>query len=156
MYYGEGRDFYDVRGRVAHESVFNMNNGDYRCPNSQQGFAPFTTWTRGLAWIMCGYPEELEFLATLPDEELDPFGGRADMEAMMLKAARAACDFYIEHTPTDGIPYWDTGAPELHRLRRLSRPTRRSVQRPRARGQQRRRHRRARVAASGPLPARQG
>ena len=65
VYYGEGRDFYDLRGRVAHESVFNKNNGDYRCPNSQQGFSPFTTWTRGLAWIMCGYPEQLEFLATL-------------------------------------------------------------------------------------------
>ncbi len=116
VYYGEGRDFYDVRGRVAHESVFNKNNGDYRCPNSQQGFAPFTTWTRGLAWIMCGYPEELEWLATLDDAELTPFGGRADVEAMMLKTARAACDFYIEHTPTDGIPYWDTGAPELWRL----------------------------------------
>ena len=116
VYYGEGRDFYDVRGRVAHESVFNLNNGDYRCPNSQQGFAPFTTWTRGLAWIMCGYPEQLEFLATLDDAELEPFGGRAELETMMLKAARAACDFYIEHTPTDGIPYWDTGAPDLWRL----------------------------------------
>ena len=116
VYYGEGRDFYDLRGRVAHESVFNLNNGDYRCPNSQQGFAPFTTWTRGLAWIMCGYPEELEFLATLDDAELAPFGGRAELEAMMLKTARAACDFYIEHTPTDGIPYWDTGAPDLWRL----------------------------------------
>ena len=34
----------------------------------------------------------------------------------MLKAARATCDFYIENTPVDGIPYWDTGAPNLHRL----------------------------------------
>ena len=116
VYYGEGRDYYDVRGRVAHESVFNKNNGDYRCPNSQQGFAPFTTWTRGLAWIMCGYPEELEWLATLDDSELDAFGGRAEIETMMLKTARATCDFYIENTPTDGIPYWDTGAPELWRL----------------------------------------
>ena len=116
VYYGEGRDFYDLRGRVAHESVFNLNNGDYRCPNSQQGFAPFTTWTRGLAWIVCGYPELLEFLATLNDAELEPFGGRAELETLMLKAARAACDFYIEHTPTDGIPYWDTGAPDLWRL----------------------------------------
>ena len=50
--------------------AFSTNNGDYRCPNSQQGYAPFSTWTRGLAWIMCGYPEELEWLATVPDEEL--------------------------------------------------------------------------------------
>ncbi len=115
VYYGEGRDYYDVRGRVAHESVFNKNNGDYRCPNSQQGFAPFTTWTRGLAWIMCGYPEELEWLTTL-DAEPVPFGGRAEIGETMLKAARATCDFYLEHTPTDSIPYRDTGAPELWRL----------------------------------------
>ena len=34
VYYGNGRDAYDVRGRVAHESVFNTNDGNYRCPNS--------------------------------------------------------------------------------------------------------------------------
>jgi len=26
------------------------------------------------------------------------------------------CDFYIENTPPDGIPYWDTGAPGLAQL----------------------------------------
>ena len=31
VWYGEGRDAYDVPGRTAHESVFNTNNGDYRC-----------------------------------------------------------------------------------------------------------------------------
>ena len=62
VYYGEGRDYYDIRGRTAHESIFNVNDGAYRCPNSQQGYAPFSTWTRGLAWILCGYPEEIEFL----------------------------------------------------------------------------------------------
>ena len=116
VFYGEGRDSYDVRGRVAHESIFNTNDGSFRCPNSQQGFSPFTTWTRGLAWIMAGYPEQLEWVATLPDSELDPYGGRGVIEAMLLRPALAACDFYIENTPTDGIPYWDTGAPELHRI----------------------------------------
>lgn len=116
VYYGEGRDSYDLRGRVAHESVFNVNDGNYRCPNSQQGYSPFSTWTRGLAWVMCGYAEQLEFLETLGKEELIPFGGQEFIEALMLKAAQAACDFYIEQTPTDGIPYWDTGAPLLHKL----------------------------------------
>lgn len=123
VYYGEGRDGYDVRGRVVHESIFNLNDGNYRCPSTQQGYTPFSTWTRGLAWVMCGYAEQLEFLDTLADEALEPFGGRADVEAMMLRAARAACDFYIEHTPACGVPYWDTGAPDLHRLGDyLSRP----------------------------------
>ncbi|TWU43412.1 Unsaturated chondroitin disaccharide hydrolase [Novipirellula aureliae] len=116
VYYGEGRDAYDVRGRTAHESLFNLNDGNYRCPNSQQGFSPFTTWTRGLAWIIAGYPEQLEFLATRPDEEFEVFGGRESVETFMLKAARASCEFYIENSAADGIPYWDTGAPELYKL----------------------------------------
>lgn len=116
IYYGEGRDHYDVRGRTAHESVFNCNDGNYRCPNSQQGYAPFTTWTRGLAWAMCGFAEQLEFIQILTDEELSPFGGRDAIEAVFRKAAQATCDFYIANTPTDGIPYWDTGAPGLAKL----------------------------------------
>lgn len=116
VYYGKGRDAYDERGRVAHESIFNINDGNYRCPNSQQGYSPFTTWTRGQAWVICGYPEELEFLETVEDSELEPLGGREAIEQMMLAAARAACDHYIEQSPSDGIPYWDTGAPGLHRI----------------------------------------
>ena len=116
VFYGEGRDSYDLWGRTAHESVFNVKDGNFRCPNSQQGYSGFTTWTRGLAWAMCGFAEELEWLITRPDNELEPFGGRDFIEGYMLKAATATCDFYIDHTPTDGIPYWDTGAPNLHRL----------------------------------------
>src|SRR6266498_176320 len=31
IYYGEGRDAYDVRGRTAHEAVFNTTSGTFRC-----------------------------------------------------------------------------------------------------------------------------
>ena len=116
VYYDEGRDDYDQWGRVAHESIFNVIDGRYRCPSTQQGYSPFSTWTRGLAWIMTGYPEQLEYLNTIDDAELDLYGGREEIEAMMLKAAQASCDFFIENTPTDGIPYWDTGAPGLQQL----------------------------------------
>lgn len=116
VYYGEGRDSYDIWGRTAHESIFNTKDGNFRSPNSQQGYSGFTTWTRGLAWAMCGFAEELECLEILPDTELEAFGGRKQLEEFMLKAARATCDFYIAHTPVDGIPYWDTGAPNLHKL----------------------------------------
>lgn len=110
VYYGEGRDSYDINGRTAHESVFNVKDGNFRCPNSQQGYSGFTTWTRGLAWAMCGFAEELEWIASAPVEN------KSEAVSFMLKAAKATCDFYIEHTPTDGIPYWDTGAPLLHKL----------------------------------------
>ncbi|GAA4677667.1 glycoside hydrolase family 88 protein [Phytohabitans rumicis] len=113
IFYGEGRDSYDVRGRTAHESIFNVNDGSFRCPSTQQGYSPFSTWTRGLAWAMLGYPEELEFLAATKaaTKEAGP-----EVVAMMEKAAMATCDFYLEHTPTDGVPYWDTGAPGLVHL----------------------------------------
>jgi hypothetical protein len=116
VYFGQGRDRYDIRGRVAHESVFNTNDGSYRCPSSQQGYTAFSTWTRGLAWVLLGYAEQLEFLATLAAAELKPYGGKKALLARYLDAARATADFYLEHTPTCGVPYWDTGAPGLAHL----------------------------------------
>ena len=116
VYFGQGRDRYDVRGRVAHESVFNVRDGSYRCPSTQQGYTPFSTWTRGLAWVLLGYAEEVEFLATLKDAELKPCGGKKALLARYVEAARATADFYIDNTPTCGVPYWDTGAPGLAQL----------------------------------------
>jgi hypothetical protein len=108
VYYGRGRDVYDVRGRVAHEAIFNASTGTFRCPNSQQGYSAFSTWTRGLAWAMCGFAEQIEFLRA---------GGRKKILPLITAAARAICDFYIEQaTASDGIPYWDTGAPGLGRV----------------------------------------
>lgn len=116
VYYGRGRDSYDVPGRVAHESIFNVTDGAYRCPSSQQGYSPFTTWTRGHAWILCGYPEQLEFLDLLPEAEFEPAGRKPDILARYREVSRVTADFYLRETPADGIPYWDTGAPGLVHL----------------------------------------
>lgn len=121
VYFGTGRDTWDVRGRVAHESIFNVQTGSYRCPSTQQGYSPFSTWTRGLAWVILGYAEELEFLATVSEEEITGLGfasmpDKTAAIARFLQTAEAAADFFIETTPTDGIPYWDTGAPGLTHL----------------------------------------
>jgi hypothetical protein len=114
IYYGEGRDAFDIRGRTAHESVFNLNDGSYRCPNSQQGYSPFSTWTRGLAWAILGFAEEWEFFEMLGRSEDSKTVSGA--KKIFLRAALATADFYIENCCTDGIPMWDTGAPSLHRL----------------------------------------
>jgi hypothetical protein len=117
VYYGKGRDAYDVRGRVVHESIFNTNDGHYRCPSTQQGYTPFSTWTRGQAWIILGYAEQLELFETISEAELAPFAKKAELVKEMEDAARATSDFYIdEGTAADGIPYWDTGAPHLPAL----------------------------------------
>jgi unsaturated chondroitin disaccharide hydrolase len=116
VYYGEGRDSYDILGRVAHESIFNVKDGNFRCPNAQQGYSGFTTWTRGLAWAICGFAEELEWIDAQKQTEFDELGGREAITVLLLKAAKATGDFYIDNSCTDGIPYWDTGAPNLHHL----------------------------------------
>ncbi len=115
VFYGEGRDVYDVWGRTAHECIFNVKDGNFRCPNSQQGYSGFTTWTRGLAWAMCGFAEELEWFDLLKENSPELLSGQ-NILSMMLKAAKATCDFYIDNTPSDGVPYWDTGAPDLYKL----------------------------------------
>jgi unsaturated chondroitin disaccharide hydrolase len=116
VYFGRGRDRYDVRGRVAHESLFNVANGSYRGPSTQQGYSPFSTWTRGLAWAMLGFAEQIELVETVSDDVLAVCGGRAEVDAMLVEAARATCDRYIEIAAADGIPYWDEGAPGLANL----------------------------------------
>jgi hypothetical protein len=116
IFYGEGRDRYDEWGRAAHESVFNVKDGQFRCPNSQQGYTGFSTWTRGLAWAMLGFSEEIEMVESIPEASFSEKNQKADVLKMMLKGAQATCDFYIKNTPVCGIPYWDTGAPGLHKL----------------------------------------
>src|SRR5438477_490273 len=166
IYYGRGRDAYDVRGRTAHEAIFNTTSGLFRCPNSQQGYSPFSTWTRGLAWAILGFAEQLEFFrggarnnvadpadeprssrrkealigvpkkmslltsaATVQERKARQesgdtlfewslsanFGGRLPTAAtignLLLHAATATADFYIENSCADGVPMWDTGAP---------------------------------------------
>src|SRR5205809_7706092 len=41
VYDGRGRDRFDVRGRVAHASLFNDSHGRYRGPSTQQGYSLF-------------------------------------------------------------------------------------------------------------------
>ncbi len=121
VFFGQGRDSYDVRGRVAHESVFNRNDGQFRCPSSQQGYSPFTTWTRGAAWIICGYAEQLEFLDIVKGEQLDLVGGRGAVTDLFLETAKATSDYYIDgYSAKDGVPYWDSAALNSHQLGDIS------------------------------------
>ena len=115
VYFGEGRDSYDVRGRVAHESIFNLNDGRYRCARTQQGYSPFSTWTRGLAWILLGFAEQLEFFRAVPGAAVKSHS-RQELLDMLAKTATATADFYMEESSTCGVPYWDTGAPGLANL----------------------------------------
>ena len=121
VFFGQGRDHYDTPGRVVHEALFNVNDGNYRCPSTQQGYSPFSTWTRGLAWAITGCAEMLEYLAEVPAEavaEAAVPGLATHAEAVQRVGAAAAvtAEFYLANSAADGIPYWDTGAPGLAAL----------------------------------------
>ena len=55
-------------------------------------------------------------LATITEAELEPHGGRAQIRALLEKAALATADYYLANSCACGVPIWDTGAPNLHRM----------------------------------------
>ncbi len=120
VFFGAGRDAFDTpatRGRTCHEALFNVTSGAFRAPSTQQGYSPFSTWTRGLAWAILGFAEELELIQALPADAFGATFPRAETIAMLEETARATADFYIENaTAADGICYWDTGAPGLDNI----------------------------------------
>jgi unsaturated chondroitin disaccharide hydrolase len=86
-------------GSVAHEAIFNAEpgRGEFRCLSTQQGYSPFTCWSRGLAWAIYGFAEA-------HSESGDP---------QLLEAAESCAGFYLRRTPADGVPFWDYGAPNI-------------------------------------------
>ena len=81
-----------------------------------RGTQGLPTWTRGLAWAMCGFAEEIEWFDSVKDTDIAGLNVKKDILPVIIKAARATCDFYIDNCPVDGVPYWDTGAPDLYKL----------------------------------------
>jgi hypothetical protein len=65
---------------------------------------------------MCGFAEQLEWIETTGSNEFETSGGKEQLKAIFLRAAKATCDFYIATTPVDGVPYCDTGAPGLQKM----------------------------------------
>jgi unsaturated chondroitin disaccharide hydrolase len=95
----DGTGLGDEDGRVAHEAIFNTEpgRGEFRCLSTQQGYSPFTCWSRGLAWALYGLT----------------VAARWSGEAELLDAARRCAGYYLRHTPENGVPYWDYGAPGI-------------------------------------------
>jgi len=97
-----------------------VKDGQYRCPSTQQGYSPFSTWTRGLAWVLLGCAEQLEYLSTLKAGALALFGGKAALVRALERAALATAEFHLENSFADGVPFWDTGAPGVADFGRIA------------------------------------
>ena len=79
----------------AHESLFDLETGEFLRQTTHQGFRGDSCWSRGLAWAIYGFGTAYAYAR-------DP---------LLLATAEACADFYICHTPDDGVPPWDYDAP---------------------------------------------
>ena len=69
---------------------------------NMQGFSEDSTWSRGQSWAMHGYVNAFE----------------ATGSSVYRDVARRVCRWYVDHLPSDGLPYYDfddTAAPRVPR-----------------------------------------
>jgi unsaturated chondroitin disaccharide hydrolase len=82
-------------GSTSHEGIFDLETGEFLRQSTQQGWRSDSCWSRGLAWSAYGFSTSYEY-------SRDPH---------FLQTAEACADYYIAHTPADGVPPWDYNAP---------------------------------------------
>ncbi len=82
-------------GSTAHEGIFDQDSGEFLRQATHQGYRADSCWSRGLTWALYGF-------GTCYEYSRDPH---------FLKTAEACADYYITHTPPDGVPPWDFNAP---------------------------------------------
>jgi unsaturated chondroitin disaccharide hydrolase len=82
-------------GSTAHEGLFDPETGEFLKQATHQGYRGDSCWSRGLAWALYGFGTAYTYAR-------DP---------ALLETAEVCADFYIRHTPPDGVPPWDYDAP---------------------------------------------
>ncbi|MFI5342405.1 MAG: glycoside hydrolase family 88 protein [Candidatus Methylomirabilales bacterium] len=82
-------------GSTAHEGIFDPATGECLRQSTHQGYRGDSCWSRGLTWSLYGFGTAYRYA-----------GDRRFLETAELNA-----DFYVEHTPHDGVPPWDFDAP---------------------------------------------
>lgn len=91
-------------GSTAHEGIFDPATGEFLRQSTHQGFRGDSCWSRGLTWSLYGFG----------------IAYRYTHDRRFLETAELNADFYIEHTPEDGVPPWDFDAPADRRAQRDS------------------------------------
>ena len=78
-------------GSTAHEGIFDLSTGEFLREDTHQGLARNSAWARGLAWSLYGYSKSYALT------------GNADF----LDVAERNAEYWVDHLPADGVPYWD-------------------------------------------------
>ena len=119
VYFGEGRDVYDLPrcGAGGPRERLQRPRRQLPLPLLAAGLLPLQHLDAGTRLVPAGLPRA----AGVPGDGPGRRPGAArragrPWRAGLRRAALAVADFYLAQTPLDGIPYWDTGAPGLARL----------------------------------------
>jgi unsaturated chondroitin disaccharide hydrolase len=85
-------------GSTAHEGLFSLQTGEFLGQSTQQGWRSDSTWARGLCWALCGFGTAYQF----------------SRDERFLSTAELLAEFYLRHTPEDGVPPndWDEPNPK--------------------------------------------
>jgi unsaturated chondroitin disaccharide hydrolase len=86
-------------GSTAQEGIFDTDTGEFLRQSTHQGYRGDSCWSRGLVWAMYGFTTCYEY-------SRDPH---------FLETAQICAEYYITHSPSDGIPPWDFNAPVENR-----------------------------------------
>ena len=82
-------------GSTSHEGIFDSQTGEFRRQSTHQGWRDDSSWARGLCWALYGFGTAYSFTH----------------DARFLQTAEACANFYIENTPTHGVPPNDWAEP---------------------------------------------
>ena len=75
-------------GSTSHEGLFNLETGEFIRQSTHQGWRDDSSWARGLTWALYGFGTVYRFTD-------DP---------RFLQTAEMTAQYYIEHTPSHGVP----------------------------------------------------
>jgi len=90
------RDHIRDDGSTFHVVDYNPETGKVFWKGTHQGLADSSTWARGQAWGIYGFTVAF----------------RETNEPLFLDTACRLANWFIQHLPEDGIPYWDFDAPD--------------------------------------------
>jgi unsaturated chondroitin disaccharide hydrolase len=89
-------EFIRPDGGSYHVVYFNPQDGTVLSKGTLQGYRDWSTWARGQAWGVYGFP----------------MCYRETGDARLLAAARTMADYYIGRLPADRVPPWDFDVPD--------------------------------------------
>ncbi len=83
-------------GSTAHEGLFDSVTGQFMRQSTHQGWRDDSSWARGLTWALYGFGTAYRFSG----------------DDRFLDTAQRCADFYLDRTPTHGVPPNDWEEPD--------------------------------------------